>query len=92
MNGLITFTLELIHFTLGMAMGACRPDSTRPDSYCATRMSYKVRTRGRTHIDPCSIWVEKIRYVMDHGTNRVGKNFPQPPLFFMSKIILILRG
>ena len=75
-----------------MASGAGRPVSTRPAPPCATRLSRTGRVAGQpgpapfrggsTRVDPSRLnGTGQIRPVTNHGTNRVGENFPRPLLF-----------
>ena len=74
---------------IGMANGAGRPASTRP---CATRLSRTGRVTGQPAPAPFRGGSKRVDPSRVNGTNRVGKNFPDPPslFFFMSNIIIWL--
>jgi len=77
-----------------MANGAGRPASTRPAPPCAIQTGRTGRVAGQpgpaplrggsTRIDPSRVnGTGQIRPVTNHGTNRVGKIFPNPSSFFL---------
>ena len=90
----IRVVFSFFQVQLGVATGAGRPASTRPDPSCATRRS---RTGGLTgqpvpaplrggskRVDPSrGHGTNPIRPVTNHGTSRVGENFPDPPFLLL---------